>query len=452
MYLIGSLSCPNRYLLCACLLTAFRDRSCVVLGLGAALIAFFPLLPPLFCSDGSGPFAPVLLQLCGLLHKMLAAWTHVGQLLVPFKRTMFDVAPSVAPIGPGAMSKARPEPPRRVGHALGQKRCSCTANDRNAGRVADSPRRWFSLKTSAGRFRKVVYPHDVGEPPLCRKCEEPAVLRRVDKPTINHGRPFWTCRSCDAFAWADCPLCYCGDGATSRRQVVSKRKGNQGKFFFSCARLKSNCDFFAWEDALPALEERLFSSTQDVGADFKAVPRSGMLRTMPPNFLNALRFAVSHRGRIRLSGDMLVRHQVLLALAVAWEFQSKRPLLVVCPAYRRYTWYIETRQWLGPSMSVFSISCEADVKEVEDISSSCAVIASFHMLPRLPEEWLDKADVVLVDESHSLRGEDTSRYQIVKRLLRCDHVIFLCAYSSKTAEQLCPQLPLWAPPSDRHDD
>lgn len=280
------------------------------------------------------------------------------------------------------------------------------------------------------------------------------LLRRVRKRNINHGRLYWSCCSCSAFAWADCPLCHCGYGAVSNRYVVGEGKRNQGKFFFGCARgdLKSQCNFFAWEDGLPTLDERELSITPDENADIKAALRPGMLRTMPPSFLHALRFSVTHNGRLRLSGDTEVRQGILLALAVALQFEFKWPLLIVCPSHSRSTWYTQAEQWLGPISSVLSVCCEADVQAVDDVPSSCVVVTSYHMLCSFPDEWLDEVGVVLVDEGHSLQGDGTTRYHAVKKLLRCDHFIFLCAFSSKTSEQLCPELPLWTLPSESHDD
>lgn len=388
---------------------------------------------------------------------MLAAWTPAGQLLFPFKRRHFGVAPGVLSVGSGALSTSRPDPPRRVGRAVRQKWCSCGMDDdRVAGRTADTSRWWSSTESTAGRTAKVVYPDDLGAPPPCRQCGGPTVLRRVGKLTVNHGRPYWKCRSdsCNKLSWADCPLCDCGYGAISRRYVVGDGKRNQGKFFFGCARgdPESQCNFFAWGDALPTLDERWSLTTPDDNADIKAALRPGMWHTMPPHFLHALRFAVSHNGRLLLSCDTKVRQRMLLALAVALQFEFKWPLLIVCPSHWRLTWYREARQWLEPITSVFSVRCEADVQAVKDVSSSCAVITSYHMLPSFPDEWLDEVGVVLVDECHSLQGDNTVRYHAVKKLLRCNHFIFLCAFSSKTAEQLCPQLPLWTLPSDSHDD
>lgn len=430
-YLISCLSFRTSYSLCACLLTAFRGGLC-----------------------GCGSVFLCVLQLCGLFCAMLAAWTLTGQLLFPFKRRNSGVAPGVFPVGSGALSTSRPDPPRRLGRSVGQQWCSCCSDDRVAGRTAATSRSWLSPESTARRAANVVYPDDSGGLPPCRKCGEPTILRRVRKTTINHGRPFWTCPSCDAFSWADCPLCFCGYGAISQRRKVSDGKRNEGKFFFGCANedFESQCEFFAWEDDLPTFEERKSSTTPDENADIKAALRPGMLHTMPPKFLHALRFAVSHNGRLRLSGDMEVRQRILLALAVALQFQSKWPLLIVCPSHWRPTWCGEARQWLNPITSVCSVSCEGDVQALEDVSSSCVVVTSYHMLLSISDEWLDEAGVVLVDECHSLRGEDTARYHEVKKLLRCDHFIFLSSFSSKTAEQLCPQLPLWKLPSDSHDD
>lgn len=388
---------------------------------------------------------------------MIVAWTSLGQRLVPFKCRNCRVAPSVLPVRPGALSKYPPVSSPRVGHAVAQKRSSAADGVVIVGRAAQNPRPWFSSGPTVLPSAKVVFPDKLAAgPPPCDQCGDPTTLQRVRKASINHGRPFWLCKSCKVMTWADCPLCECGDGAISRRYVVGEGKPKEGKFFFSCAHQnhKDRCNFFAWEDNLPSLDERKLSDAPSSSTGrIEDALRPGMLHTLQPNALRALRFAVSCGGRVLLIGDAGQRRKIHLGMAVAVQYELAWPLLVVCPSHLLSAWSVEARQWLGPTTYVLSVRSEADVKEAEgfSISMSCAIITSYAMLHSFSGKWLDKVRVVIVDECHQLRDEDTARFQAVQDLCRSDHVVFLCGFPSAKAEQLWPQLQSWMLPSDRQD-
>lgn len=381
---------------------------------------------------------------------MLVAWTAAGQLL-PLKCHPFRDSPSVTPTRPCALSKYRTDVSRHSGCVVARVR---DADDLVVGgTTAASPPLWFPPGRTGKSCAELVYPDDVaGGPPPCLKCGDPTFLQHVRKFTINHGRPMWRCKSCDAHSWADCPLCYCGDGAVSKRRVAGKGTANEGRFFFCCATddQKQQCRMFAWEDHLPSVAERkarhMSITPPDSVGRIAGALRPEMLNALDQDLLAGLRFSASHGGKVLLAGDMEQGQKILLALSAALQYESKWPLLVISPAQLRSTWSEEAHRWLGPTTSVFPVSSEADVKNAECLSSSWVIVTSYALLPCFSEAWLTKDRVIIVDESQQLRYEHTERFHTARDLLNNDHVVLVYGYPSAKAEEQWPELPSWTRP------
>ena len=117
-----------------------------------------------------------------------------------------------------------------------------------------------------------------------------------------------------------------------------------------------------------------------------------------------------------LIGDEMGLGKTLQGLCIYSYYQPKN-LLIICPAYLRYTWKHEINKWAYKDCHV--------INKGKDIITDEITIISYELAAKKVDE-LYKFDMVICDESHYLKNHKTKRTKALTPLLkRKKHVLLL---------------------------
>lgn len=105
-------------------------------------------------------------------------------------------------------------------------------------------------------------------------------------------------------------------------------------------------------------------------------------------------------------GDEMGLGKTLQAIAVFKYYKSKS-LLVICPAYLRYTWKHEISKWLDVEATV--------INSGKDVFEGDIVIVSYELATK--QKKLN-FDMIICDESHYLKGHKTKRTKTLTPMLK----------------------------------
>jgi len=106
-----------------------------------------------------------------------------------------------------------------------------------------------------------------------------------------------------------------------------------------------------------------------------------------------------------LIGDEMGLGKTLQAIAV-FQYYKPKSLLVICPAYLRYTWKHEVKKWLDREPTVINTGKDKIEGDIVIISYSLACKSLLHF------------DMVICDESHYLKSPKTQRTKKLTPMLK----------------------------------
>lgn len=136
-----------------------------------------------------------------------------------------------------------------------------------------------------------------------------------------------------------------------------------------------------------------------------------------------IKFGISRGGRCLIADDMGLG-KTIQALGIADYYRSEWPLLIVCPSSMRYQWEEEIRNNL-PSVPCHSIYVLT--KSNEHFDNVKILIASYDIMCKQKNALKNvHFNVIIMDESHSLKNNRTQRTRAALELIKsCKRVILL---------------------------
>ena len=109
-----------------------------------------------------------------------------------------------------------------------------------------------------------------------------------------------------------------------------------------------------------------------------------------------------------LIGDEMGLGKTLQALCL-YKYYNPSKLLIVCPAYLRYTWKHEINKWMGRD-------CQVITKGKDEINGDITII-SYELAAKKVKE-LNMFTMVICDESHYLKSHKTKRTKCLTPFLK----------------------------------
>ncbi|XP_006814094.2 SWI/SNF-related matrix-associated actin-dependent regulator of chromatin subfamily A-like protein 1 [Saccoglossus kowalevskii] len=142
---------------------------------------------------------------------------------------------------------------------------------------------------------------------------------------------------------------------------------------------------------------------------------SKLVNTLMPFQKEGVNFVISRNGRALLADDMGLG-KTMQSICIACYYRTEWPVLIVVPSSVKLTWAEAFKKWV-PSLDPEQINV---VNTKKDIATSGLVnIISYDMMSRKAEELKTKRfQVVIMDESHSLKNFKTARTKAAMPLLK----------------------------------
>jgi SWI/SNF-related matrix-associated actin-dependent regulator 1 of chromatin subfamily A len=121
-----------------------------------------------------------------------------------------------------------------------------------------------------------------------------------------------------------------------------------------------------------------------------------------------------------LIGDEMGLGKTLQAISVC-QYYGHKSVLVICPAYLRYTWKHELEKWLK------DIDTCIINKGKDEMRDDCFMIISYELAAKRADEIKDMSfEIVICDESHYLKGHKTKRTKYLTPVVKkIRHVLML---------------------------
>jgi SWI/SNF-related matrix-associated actin-dependent regulator 1 of chromatin subfamily A len=171
------------------------------------------------------------------------------------------------------------------------------------------------------------------------------------------------------------------------------------------------CDKYGWE-VVPFPEET--QAALDTVQNFTfndEFTRTKIYKTMFPYQREGVRMAISRFNGRCLIGDEMGLGKTLQAISIYKYYRVVR-LVVVCPAYLRYTWYYEFKKWVDDIEPIM-------VKKGSDsLHGGWPVIISYDLASKKIEELKKmNIDMIICDESHYLKSHTTKRTKALTPLV-----------------------------------
>ncbi|XP_043501144.1 SWI/SNF-related matrix-associated actin-dependent regulator of chromatin subfamily A-like protein 1 isoform X1 [Polistes fuscatus] len=187
--------------------------------------------------------------------------------------------------------------------------------------------------------------------------------------------------------------------------------------------LKSNLSIIQ----IPASVMRLFkkndcSSNIKPCIDLSSIDET-LRSTLMPFQEEGICYGISKKGRCIIADDMGLG-KTIQALGIASYFQESWPLLIVAPSTVRYQWSEAIYNYL-PSIPAHYIHQFTNVKDFNNDVK--IVIVSYDLLAK-SEELFERLGFgfVILDESHIIKNNKTSRFKAVQKVVSISqHIILL---------------------------
>ncbi|XP_076821185.1 SWI/SNF-related matrix-associated actin-dependent regulator of chromatin subfamily A-like protein 1 isoform X1 [Clavelina lepadiformis] len=150
-----------------------------------------------------------------------------------------------------------------------------------------------------------------------------------------------------------------------------------------------------------------------------------LVSSLMPFQRDGVNFAISRNGRILLADDMGLGKTVQ-SICVAAYYQSKWPLLIICPSSVRLMWKEALLRWLPSRLNDDDVTVVLTGRDVLSHSTSVTVI-TYDLLTKHQKIYEDKKfQVAILDESHFIKNFKTARSRAVAAVLRhSKHVLLL---------------------------
>ena len=116
-----------------------------------------------------------------------------------------------------------------------------------------------------------------------------------------------------------------------------------------------------------------------------------------------------------LIGDEMGLGKTLQALCL-YAYYNPKNLLIICPAYLRYTWQHEINKWM-------SMECHVITKGKDEIQSDITIV-SYELAAKKVKE-LNMFTMVICDESHYLKSHKTKRTKSLTPFLKKRQFVLL---------------------------
>ena len=162
--------------------------------------------------------------------------------------------------------------------------------------------------------------------------------------------------------------------------------------------------------ALPTfVEEALaYEATGTFNESFK---ETGLYKTLFPYQRDGIEMAVRFGSRC-LIGDEMGLGKTLQAIALI-QYHAHKQVLIICPAYLRYTWKHELNKWLD-DVEFCIIN-----KGTDEFVPNTYVIISYELASKRAKELEEmKFEIVVCDESHYFKGHSTKRTKNLTPLIK----------------------------------
>lgn len=167
----------------------------------------------------------------------------------------------------------------------------------------------------------------------------------------------------------------------------------------------------------------------------KEMSQDDYLKYVPGNIVNQLydyqkegvAYGISRGGRVLIADEMGVGKS-LQGTALLGAYISEWPALIICPAALLGQWFKLSEQWLKPALPAHLQShCTKKVKDGRDPLDACVNILSYDMATSKADEIGAKNfKVILLDESHFIKGRTTNRAKtLLPHLGKAKRIILL---------------------------
>ncbi|XP_070565988.1 SWI/SNF-related matrix-associated actin-dependent regulator of chromatin subfamily A-like protein 1 [Ptychodera flava] len=175
-------------------------------------------------------------------------------------------------------------------------------------------------------------------------------------------------------------------------------------------------------EPLPSAVLRAFHA-QLKGKDvFRDIPEqnlnnidSKLVDSLMPFQRDGVNFVISRRGRALIADDMGLG-KTIQSICIACYYRTEWPLLVVVPSSVKLTWAEAFRRWV-PSLDPQRINVVMTSKD--KVTTGLVNIISYDMMTRKATELkAQRFQVVIMDESHSLKNFKTARTKAAMPILR----------------------------------
>jgi SWI/SNF-related matrix-associated actin-dependent regulator 1 of chromatin subfamily A len=134
---------------------------------------------------------------------------------------------------------------------------------------------------------------------------------------------------------------------------------------------------------------------------------------------DGIAFGIKAQGRVLLADEMGLG-KTLQAIGIMLHFHMDFPALVVLPSSVKFSWANELERWtkLNPKR-IKMVRSRADVEALRDAD---VVLVTYGMLSATAPvvEALQRArpQVVVLDESHSIKNQNSLRNQLLSPILK----------------------------------
>ncbi|CAG8436682.1 10735_t:CDS:1 [Funneliformis mosseae] len=123
--------------------------------------------------------------------------------------------------------------------------------------------------------------------------------------------------------------------------------------------------------------------------------------------------AISRNGRVLLGDDMGLG-KTIQSLAIAEYYKDDGKVLVVCPASVAGNWQVEIKKWVGSKDE--EIWVVRSGKEANQDHARFTIIS--YELAKKRQDWIGRFQIVIADESHSLKDRQSERTKKLAPLMR----------------------------------
>lgn len=172
------------------------------------------------------------------------------------------------------------------------------------------------------------------------------------------------------------------------------------------------CDKHGWE-VIPFPDTVQKALEYDIHMPFDdSFKETHLWKCMFPYQKEGVEHIVSRLNGRALIGDEMGLGKTLQAISV-YKYYEVKQLLVICPAYLRYTWKHELEKWVPGIESSVILTGKDSLQQI------CPLIISYELAATKAKELKKmKFQMVICDESHYLKSHKTKRAKAITPLVK----------------------------------